>query len=94
MARMRKRAATEFDSRRNRLPWRIAMSRDPPRRPRPESRYSDYRVVEARDLDELVREVRDRIDDGWEPLGGVAIMPTGGPFLTGGYFYQALAMRA
>ncbi len=31
-----------------------------------------YRVVEASEAEELAKKVNELIEDGWEPLGGVA----------------------
>jgi hypothetical protein len=70
------------------------MHRARPVRPRLDPKYVDYAVVESLDLKELIRAVKDYLDDGWEPLGGVGTMPTGGPFITGGRFFQTLALRA
>lgn len=66
------------------------------RRPQynPNVAYANYTVLESTDLRQLIRDVKAYLDDGWEPLGGVSTVPTGGPFLTGGRFLQTLALRA
>jgi len=33
----------------------------------------DYCLIESDDADELTRRVKERMQDGWQPLGGIAV---------------------
>lgn len=75
------------------------MARDEPhRRERPTSGefvYAEnYTVVAADTVDDLIAQVQRLLSRGWKVTGGVATLPTGGPVLTGSYFYQALVLPA
>jgi len=37
------------------------------------TKYTQYTVIERDDLTDLVRVVNQDIQDGWQPLGGVAV---------------------
>lgn len=47
----------------------------------------EYRVVSGDTVETLSFEVNAAIQKGWEPNGGVAVVPTGEGFCT---FYQAM----
>lgn len=53
----------------------------------------NYRVVSADDLGALCAEVRELMDDGWEPAGGVSAVATRGPSLTYPVYMQAMILR-
>jgi hypothetical protein len=39
-----------------------------------EDRITDYTIVYHDDAYELAKEVKNNLEDGWEPLGGVAVL--------------------
>lgn len=49
----------------------------------------EYKVLAATKIEELEHKVAQHIEDGWVPLGGVAVMPTAAPYHNFG-FYQAV----
>lgn len=48
---------------------------------------TDYRILENADHDELAKEVRDLIREGWRPQGGVACVSI---WKEQGIWYQAM----
>jgi Domain of unknown function (DUF1737) len=48
----------------------------------------EYKVIHARNYDELMVKVNEHLSQGWEPQGGVAVEVGGGGYCNG--FLQAL----
>ena len=51
-----------------------------------------YIVISATEIDELIKEVNDNIQQGWEPIGGVAIDSSSSNGKTSKYF-QSLVKK-
>ena len=48
-----------------------------------------YRVIEAKDVEGLEQDVNEHIEDGWRPLGGVAVVNSQANTYAW-WFYQAM----
>jgi uncharacterized membrane protein len=48
-----------------------------------------YRVIEAKDVEGLEQDVNEHIEDGWKPLGGVAVVNSQANTYAW-WFYQAM----
>jgi hypothetical protein len=55
---------------------------------------NSYRVIEAETTEELSERVERLMERGWEPQGGVAVCPRGGPVLHAPLLLQAMIRRA
>lgn len=54
--------------------------------------YTDYAIIKGNSIEKLTEQVREKMNNNWQPLGGVSVKPvsTGENYFTTAVYLQAM----